>query len=670
VDIAQTFAEECEVQLSKWHISVVPSDYAFLRISQSHWSWFRELDRQGRPVTTYDGRLELTWTNKHLRLLAHEDGSYEWVPPSDYRVAEVRLLQDVTKVGDVGQVRSGDNLLIRGDSLNALTSLSRLPEFASEYLGKVKLVYIDPPFNTQQSFLQYDDALEHSVWLTMIRDRLRQIKPLLSEDGSVWVHLDDTEVHRCRVVLDEEFGPSNFVGTVVWEKVYTPDNRSSISPTQDYILVYAVNPSMFKESRNLLSRGAAQDDAYSNPDSDPRGPWKAGDFSVQAGHATASQFYELETPSGNRFQPPKGRAWVYTEDRYRELLADNRVYFGKNGEARPSVKRFLSETRQGVTPDSWWPYSEVGHSQEAKKEIKALFPDHEPFATPKPERLISRIIHIATKPGDIVLDCFAGSGTTGAVAHKMGRRWLLVEQEAETIETFTLPRLRMVVEGNDPGGITSREVYVLDELPEGVKPGESRAAAKTIGILQKSGALDEVAGEDGNGLKELLKALRLIDKTKTETVWRGGGGFRVLEVSQSMFETDGGLVFLADWMTNGTLAEATAAQLGFTYESDPPFAGRKGRTRLVVVDGVVNESVVRLVVSALPDRERVVVCGTGIDTDARPILRELRPGSTLRKIPAALLDEYRSARQLRLGFEIPDKSETSRVVTVHAEVEI
>jgi adenine-specific DNA-methyltransferase len=239
----------------------------------------------------------------------------------------------------------------------------------------------------------------------------------------------------------------------------------------------------------------------------------------------------------------------------------------------------------------------------------------------------------------------------------MGRRWVGIEREPATIETYALPRLQKVVTGEDIGGITTAETLIGDDLPDGVKPGESRSSARTVDALFKAGALDEIDGLDEETFKSLVKALRAIDKTKTERTWLGGGGFRVLEVAPSMFEADGGLVFLADWMANATLAEATAAQLGFTYEADPPFSGRKGRTRLAVIDGVVNESVVRLIVSALPERERVVVCGTGIDTDARPILRELRPGSTLRKIPAALLDEYRSARQLRLLSPESDGSE-------------
>jgi adenine-specific DNA-methyltransferase len=197
------------------------------------------LGGEGLAVGSYEGRLELTWTNKPLRLLAHEDGRYEWVSPSDYRVAEVRLLDDLTTVGEVSRTRAGDNLLIRGDALNALRSLARLPEFAREYLGKVKLAYLDPPFNTQQSFLHYDDALEHSVWLTMMRDRLAQVRELLAPDGSVWVHLDDSEVAYCRVMMDELFGRDNFVATVIWEKTDSPRmDAKMFSVRHDTILVY------------------------------------------------------------------------------------------------------------------------------------------------------------------------------------------------------------------------------------------------------------------------------------------------------------------------------------------------------------------------------------------------------------------------------------------------
>lgn len=535
-------------------------------------------------MTTYEGRLELTWTNKDLRLLAHEDGSYEWLSPADYRVAEVRLLHDAATVGSVGRTRAADNLLIRGDALNALTSLSRLPEFAAQYLGKVRLAYLDPPFNTEQSFLHYEDNLEHSVWLTMMRDRILQIKDLLSADGSVWVHCDDSEQAYLKVAMDELFGRENFIATIVYQSADVPKSTARhLSTDQDYLLVYARNAERWRP--NKLPRDDASNSRYKNPDHDSRGPWMPGPLTATKPYSLGT--YTIHGPEGGEFDPTQGTYWRFSEEKFRELDADGRIYWGKNGKGRPLMKRYLSEVGE-LVPRTWWTYQEVGSTRNAKLEIKRLFPDLDPFDTPKPEKLLERIIHIGSDAGDIVLDCFAGSGTTAAVAQKMRRRWVTVEREAETLQRFARPRLEKVVAGDDPGGVT------------------------------------ELTG------------------------WSGGGGFRVLEVAPSMFEADGGLVFLADWMTNGALAEATAAQLGFVYEDEPPFSGRKGRTRLAVVDGIANESVVRILHSALPDGERVVVCGTGIDTDARAVLRELRPGSTLRKIPAALLDEYRSARQLSL----------------------
>lgn len=233
---------------------------------------------------------------------------------------------------------------------------------------------------------------------------------------------------------------------------------------------------------------------------------------------------------------------------------------------------------------TWWPADELGDNEQAKKEILELFHDATPFDHPKPESLMRRIIEIASNPGDVVLDCFLGSGTTAAVAHKMGRRWIGVEWSQENLDTFVIPRLSQVVNGDDPGGIT-----------------------------------DEVG-------------------------WLGGGGFRILDVAPSMFEANGGVVVLADWATNGKLAESTAAQLGFEFESDPPFSGRKGRTRLAVIDGLVSTNVVELISGALGDDERAVVCGTAIDPLASKVLREVRAGSSVRKIPASILDEYRHAR--------------------------
>jgi len=531
-------------------------------------------------LPTYDRRLELTWTNKPLRLLAHEDGSYEWVSPSDYRVAEVRLLHDAGAVGEVHAQfdRAQDNLLIRGDALNALTSLIELPEFAREYVGKVKLAYLDPPFNTQQSFLHYDDALEHSVWLTMMRDRLVSIKTLLSPDGSVWVHCDDSEQAYLRVMMDEVFGRDCFVSTVVWENRYSRSNDAAISGSHNYLVVYALDPVTWSKVRNRLPRSDEQSKQYRNHDNDPAGLWRA--IPLDAPEIRANLQYAISTPAGSTRYPPPGRHWSMTEEKWAEVVAVGRAYFGKSGDGAPAIKRYLSEAGS-IVPNTWWSQEECGHSDEAKKEVMNLFPGTAAFSTPKPERLLQRIIHIGSNVGDVVLDCFLGSGTTAAVAQKMGRRWIGIERSTETTEEYARPRLTKVVDGEDGGGIT--------------------------------------------GMAD----------------WHGGGGFRILHVAPSMFETIDGQVYLSQWATNGTLAEVTAAQLHYDYDYDPPFCGRRGRSRLAVIDGLVNEAVVRLVANALAEDQRLVICGTAIDPTARDVLRALRPGSSVRKIPHSILQEYR-----------------------------
>ena len=498
--------------------------------------------------------------------------------------------------GPWGRTRAEDNLLIRGDALNALRSLARLPEFAQAYLGKVKLAYLDPPFNTQQSFLHYDDALEHSVWLTMMRDRLLQIRELLSADGSVWVHCDDTEQHRLRAVMDEVFGPLNFVATIVWRSSDNSNNDSKqFSTDHNYLVVYAASETWESER---VEPSADQVAHFANPDSDPRGRWFDGN-PVNSPNPRANLKYPIVSPSGNEIQPPPN-GWRWSQATLAQKIADGEIRFTPDG--RGIRRRTYLRDHKGLPASSLWvDLKETGHNRQAKSELKRLFPGiatSDLFATPKPERLLRRILMVATNVGDIVLDCFAGSGTTAAVAQKMERHWIAIEREGRTVDGYAIPRLIKVVAGDDSGGITT------------------------------------LAG------------------------WTGGGGFRILDVAPSMFEAEAGLVFLGNWMTNGKLAEATAAQLGFDYEALPPFAGRKGRTRLAVIDGVVNEAVIRIIVGALGDGERVVVCGTGIDTDARPILRELRPGSSLRKIPAALLDEYRTSRQLRLDLAVVDETAT------------
>lgn len=599
----------------------------------------------------YHGRLELTWTNKDQCLLSHEDGTYEWVAPTDYRVAEVRLLHDAGKVGDThpDKERAKDNLLIRGDALHALTSLVELPEFAREYVGKVKLCYIDPPFNTGQAFEQYDDALEHSVWLTMMRDRLLQTKPLLHPEGSVWVHLDDTEAAYCRAVMDEVFGRDAFIATVVWEKAQGARNDTALSAAQDYILVYAPSRKAWRHVRNLLPRSDAQLQRYQNPDNDPRGPWRQGDNGT-AKSGSEENRYEITLPSGRKVRPPEGSYWRFSKETFEKARREGRIWFGRDGNSLPIIKRYLSEVQEGVVARTWWPASEVGSNQEAKRDhLRRLFPGVAPFATPKPERLLERIIHIATNPGDIVLDFFGGSGTTAAVAHKMGRRWVTVERSRDTVETFTLPRLKKVVAGEDPWGITTVERRVADaELPDGVTPEEAREFVRLLNKFKDR--LPEPEGEAEKKITaKVISKLRAAARTKTETEvrWEGGGGFRVLDVGHSMFHAQDGVVTLAEWAANGKLAEATAAQLGFEFESDGVFCGRKGRTRLAVIDGLINTGVVELITNALAEDERVIIAGTAIDPQAEDRLRDLRPGSRLRKIPQSILTTYQQQHRWR-----------------------
>ncbi len=526
------------------------------------------------------GRLTLTWANKDRALLSHGEAGYEWVDRDDPRAREVRLLDEVGRVGKVAGDAT-DNLLIRGDSLDALRALVHTPELAAEYRGKVKLVYIDPPFNTGQAFEHYNDSLEHSVWLGMMRERLVLIKELLSPEGSVWVHLDDAEMAYCKVLMDEIFGRQNFVATVVWQKSYTRENRTAVSTSHDSILVFAPLGQEWKLVRNSLPNSDAQLARYVNPDNDPRGPYKPTPMHAKAEKGRRqSQFYTITTPSGRLVDPPPGRCWLFTEPRYQEVLAEGRVYFGKSGDGVPTLKKFLSEVQAGLVPNTWWTHEEVGNTGTGKSEIVAMFSDQVPFSTPKPESLLARVVTVGSNAGDIVLDCFAGSGTTAAVAHKMGRRWVTVELSENTADTFTKPRLEKVVAGDDPGGIT------------------------------------ESAG------------------------WTGGGGFRDLRIASScwqVLDSDAGLeVYRAEGIDTATLRRAVAAQLGYALIEHPVFTGVRGRSRLAVVDGVVDATAVADIAAALAEGETALVAGTSVTDDAQSTLRELNKGSRVVRIPREL----------------------------------
>lgn len=390
-----------------------------------------------------------------------------------------------------------DNKLIFGDNLLALKALEQ------DYAGKVKCVFIDPPYNTGSAFTHYDDGLEHSIWLSLMRDRLEIIRSLLADDGSLWITIDDNEAHYLKVLCDEVFGRGNFVANVVWQKKYTVANDAKwFSDNHDHVIVYAKNKEKWRP--NKLPRSDEMNARYANPDSHTKGAWKATPLHAKSGSDKQAKFtYTFK--NGFVWSPPAGTYPRFSVETLQRLDEGNEIWFGKDGKAQPSRKTFLCElVNDGTPPLTVWLNSEVGHNHEAKTEAKS-FNDTDVFGTPKPERLMQRILHIATNPNDLILDSFAGSGTTGAVAHKMGRRWIMIEL-GEHCHTHIIPRLKKVIDGEDPGGISN-----------------------TVN-------------------------------------WQGGGGFRYYSLAPSLLEQDR----WGNWVVNKNynaemLAEAICKLEGFTY---------------------------------------------------------------------------------------------------------
>jgi len=337
-----------------------------------------------------------------------------WLGDSAARTAArrvpYRILDPIESVGDP----SSENLLIQGDNLQALKAL--LPFYA----GRVKCIFIDPPYNTKSAFEHYDDNLEHSQWLSMMYPRLELLRDLLADDGSIWITIDDNEAHYLKAIMDEVFGRSQFIASNVWQKRYSRENREAIGDAHDYVLLYASDADKFKATRNLVPISDAQAKVYKNPNGDPKGRWRPIPMNAQGWRP--NQMYKITAPGGKRHDPPAGRCWSMIESEYSKLLAEGRIYFGRDNNSQPNVIRYLSEV-EGMVPWTWWPHDETGHNDEAKKEINVLFGTDEAFMTPKPERLMQRIIHIATNPGDLVLDSFLGSGTTVSFRQACVTRW-------------------------------------------------------------------------------------------------------------------------------------------------------------------------------------------------------------------------------------------------------
>ena len=431
---------------------------------------------------------KINWINKEESLfyeLNEEEGKgFQpfWVNKNDLRVKEARplIFQNAFKAILIDKPNtipgtSGDyilkeikneedaidieNILIKGDNLLALNSLKKhfdnLPDNE-----KVKCIFIDPPYNTGEAFGDnYDDNLQHSQWLTLIRDRIKILYQLLKEDGSIWITVDDKESHYLKVLCDDIFGRDNFIANLIWEKRTARDNRKSFSANHDHILVYAKTPEFFKESRNKLPLSQAALERYKNPDNDPRGLWQSVAMTAQAGHGTKSQFYELTTPTGAKHSPPSGLCWIYTQEKYIEQCNNNNIYFPRSGDGVPRIKRFLDLDTAGLVPETIWLATDAGTNDVAKKHILKLFPnENSPFETPKPEELLQRILEISTNPGDIVLDIFGGSGTTFSTSNKMKRKWIGVEI-GNSAEKFIIPRMKKVIVGDDNGGISKTQKW-------------------------------------------------------------------------------------------------------------------------------------------------------------------------------------------------------------------
>lgn len=510
-------------------------------------------------------KLELTWIGKDNR------------PRLEPRI----LLEDTAKSHHAAQRVTDndqfDNRLIFGDNLLALKALE------AEFAGKIKCVYIDPPYNTGSAFAQYEDGIEHSLWLSLIRDRLELLRRLLTVDGSCWVQLDDNEAHYCRVLMDEIFGRDNFVANVVWNKSYAVrSNAQFFSTAHEHILVYCKDRSRF--APNKFRRTAKQEERYDNLDDDPRGLWQSVTMTISlVGGARGRQYaktgqsdniFEVRSPSGKVFVPPPNRCWSRNPQGFAALDRDNRIWWGPNGDRAPRLKLFLCESEDGILPTTLWADGEeFGLNQQGIREIRAMgLPD---FPTPKPEALMKKVIEVGSNPGDWVLDSFAGSGTTGAVAHKMGRRWIMVEL-GDHCHTHIIPRLKKVIDGEDASGVT-----------------------------------------DASG-------------------WKGGGGFRYSRIAPSLLEKDkfGNWVISKEYDRH-MLAEAVCKLEGFRYEPSGEVFWQHGRSTerdfiYVTTQTLTRDMLAKISDEVGDDRTLLVVCkaftGKGVF-----------PNLTVKKIPKAVM---------------------------------
>lgn len=502
-------------------------------------------------------KLELIWIGKDVRpqlepRIMIEDSSYSYCSNSSPRECQ------------------SDNTLIQGDNLLALKALAADPSVR----GKVKCVFIDPPYNTGSAFEHYDDGIEHSLWLGMMRDRLEILKDLLSEDGSIWITVDDNESHYLKVLCDGIFGRKNFVANAVWQKKYTVANDAKwLSDNHDHVLVYAINKATWRPNR--LGRSAEMDARYKNPDGHPKGPWKATPLHAKSGSSKSGKF-SYTFKNGRTWSPPPGTYPRFSPETMAALEQDGAIWFGSDGKAAPSRKTFLSElSTSGPPSPTVWLHTDVGNNHEAREEVKQFNPA-DPFSTPKPERLVARVLELATNPGDLVLDSFAGSGTTGAVAHKMGRRWIMVEL-GEHAKTHIAPRMNKVIDGKDKGGVS------------------------------------EVAG------------------------WNGGGGYRFFRLAPSLLEKDHwGNWVIAKAYNPAMLSEAMCKHFGFTYAPSSEhywMHGQSAETSFIyVTTNSLTFDQLRAISDEVGENRSLLICCTAYDSGAEKLAN-----MTVKKIPQAVL---------------------------------
>ncbi|MBN1263460.1 MAG: site-specific DNA-methyltransferase [Candidatus Pacebacteria bacterium] len=510
-------------------------------------------------------KLELTWFNKDKSLFYDlEDKKYIWVDKKDPRVSEPRILLEKASYGD----KNSENMLIKGDNLLALKALE------SDFRNTFKLIFLDPPYNTGSAFEQYNDGLEHSIWLGMMKTRLESLYKLLSTSGSLWITVDDNESHYLKVLCDEIFGRKNFVANIIWQKKYTRSNDAKwFSDNHDHILIFAKNKDSWK--LNKLPRTEEMDKRYKNPDNDPRGPWMTQPLHAKSG---TDKSYSFTFENNIVWKPPSGTFPRYSKNTLEEADRDGRIWFGKTGSAVPRMKKYLADMNKGVVPMTIWTYGEVGSNDDAKREVKQVNPK-DVFSTPKPEKLMHRIIQMATAENDWVLDSFAGSGTTGAVAHKMNRRWVMIEMENHA-ETHIVPRMKRIVDGKDK------------------------------------------------------------NKTSKLVKWSKGGGFSYLQLGDSLFVQDDDLklTILNQKMYNGPLIRAVLKVEGFKLKNpDNGIHGIAGKTIAHVTEQYISQQYIDVLIDEIGSAgDFIIVYAKTISSSL-----ELPDNVEVRRIPDVLLRRFK-----------------------------